>query len=86
MTDQRDTSVTTMTAATRPNALADGQLVLVGTMHGDSVGRALLRHEGKVHVLQAGDTLDRATVVAVSEGVVVLRHGTETVRLHLPGA
>lgn len=86
MTDQTDTPVATLTAATRQVALPPGRVTLVGTMHGPSVGRALLRHDGKVHVLQAGETLDGATVVAIGEGVVILSRGGRTERLRLPGA
>jgi len=58
----------------------------VGTMHGPAVGRALLRHDGEVHVLQAGDRLDGATLVAIGEGVIILSRGGRTERLRLPGA
>jgi hypothetical protein len=53
-------------------------------MHGPSVGRALFRYRGRTHVLQVGDTLDRATVVAIGEAVVVLSRGGRTERLTLP--
>jgi hypothetical protein len=53
-------------------------------MHGPSVGRALLRHGGKVHVLQVGDTLDRVTVTAIGEGVIALSREDQTERLRLP--
>lgn len=84
MTDQTETPVATLAAATRKNALSRGRVTLVGTMHGPSVGRALLRHGGKVHVMQVGDTLDRATVTAIGEGVIVLNRGGRTERLRLP--
>jgi len=86
MTDQTDTPVATLTAATRQVALQPGRVTLVGTMHGPAVGRALLRHDGEVHVLQAGDRLDGATLVAIGEGVVILSRGGRTERLRLPGA
>ena len=85
MTDQTDIPVATSAAATHKGALPRGHVTLVGTMHGPSVGRALLRHDGKVHVLQTGDTLDRATVIAIGEGVIVLSRAGRTERLRLPG-
>ena len=84
MTDQTDTPVATLAAATRESAQSRGRMTLVGTMHGPSVGRALLRHGGKVHVLQVGDTLDRVTVVSDRRGRDHLRRGGRTERLRLP--
>jgi hypothetical protein len=84
MTDQTDTPVATLAAATRESRRSRGRMTLVGTMHGPSVGRALLRHGGKVHVLQVGDRIDRATVTAIGEGVITLSRGGRTERLRLP--
>jgi hypothetical protein len=81
--DQTERPVATRATATRESTLSRGRVTLVGTMHGPSVGRALLRHGGKVHVLQVGDTLDRATVTAIGEGVITLRRGDRTERLNL---
>lgn len=87
MTDQtRGRPVSASETDTPENELTDGGLALVGTMAGPSHGRALLRHDGKVHMLRVGDSLDRATVVAVSEGVVVLNCDGETVSLQLQKA
>lgn len=83
MTDQAGTRVAN-SAATQESALSRGRLTLVGTMHGPSVGRALLRHNGTMHVLQVGDTLDRTTVAAIGEGVITLSRGDRTERLSLP--
>ncbi len=84
MTDQANTHVANSEAATQESALSRGRLTLVGTMHGPSVGRALLRHGGNIHVLQVGDTLDRTTVTGIGEGVITLSHGNRTERLSLP--
>lgn len=84
MTDQTDTPVATLAAATQTGALPQDRLILLGTMHGPSTGRALVSHDGRVSVVQAGDTLDRATVVAVGESVVVLSRGGRAERLTLP--
>lgn len=74
----------THAVATHRATAQSGRLVLLGTMHGPSVGRALFRYLGKTHVLEVGDTLDGATVVAIGEAVVVLRRGGRTERLTLP--
>jgi len=84
MTDHSDTRVATLATGSRESAQSHAGMTLVGTMHGPSVGRALLRHGGKVHVLQVGDTLDRVTVTAIGEGVIALSREDQTERLRLP--
>lgn len=83
MTDQSDTTLAKATS-TRADASSSGNLQLVGTMHGPSTGRAMLRHDGKVQVLQVGETLDGATVTAVGEGVITLDRNGRTEQLRLP--
>lgn len=83
--DQTDPTVA-KAAGTQANARSSGDLHLLGTMHGPSTGRALLRHDGKVHVLEVGETLGGATVTAVGEGVVTLDRRGRTERLHLPSS
>jgi hypothetical protein len=54
-------------------------------MHGPDSARALVRLNGAVATVKTGDKLDRATVVAIGEGVVVLSRGGRDARLRLPG-
>ncbi|WP_244888458.1 hypothetical protein [Roseovarius tolerans] len=60
------------------------RITLLGTMHGPSNARALVRG-GKVARVEIGDTLDRATVAAIGEGVVILSRGGRAEELRLPG-
>jgi hypothetical protein len=55
-------------------------------MHGPSSARALVRVSGgKVARVETGDTLDRATVAAIGEGVVILSRNGRAERLSMPG-
>ena len=83
MADQIDIAATVANPA-RSGAQGSGDLTLLGTMHGPSVGHALLRHRGKVHRLEVGDTLDRATVTAIGEGVIIVSRQGSSERLRLP--
>jgi Tfp pilus assembly protein PilP len=85
MTDETETPATTLAAATQMDALTNARLTLLGTMHGPDSARALVRLNGAVATVKTGDKLDRATVVAIGEGVVVLSRGGRDARLRLPG-
>ncbi len=85
MTDQTQTPAATLAAATQESALPLRRITLLGTMHGPSSARALVRVSGgKVARVETGDTLDRATVAAIGEGVVILSRGGRAEELRLP--
>jgi len=87
VTDQTETPAATLAAATQESALPLHRITLLGTMHGPSSTRALVRVSGgKVARVEPGDTLDRATVAAIGEGVVILSRGGRAERLSLPGS
>jgi Tfp pilus assembly protein PilP len=85
MTDQTETPAATLAAATQESALPLHRITLLGTMHGPSSARALVRVSGgMVARVETGDTLDRATVAAIGEGVVILSRGGRAEELRLP--
>lgn len=85
MTDQTETPAATLAAATQQGALHLNRITLLGTMHDPSSARALVRVSGgKVARVETGDTLDRATVAAIGEGVVILSRGGRAEELRLP--
>ncbi|AWZ21726.1 conserved hypothetical protein [Roseovarius sp. EC-HK134] len=86
MTDQTETPLATLEAATLRGALPDAGLVLLGTLHGPSHARALLRVKGAVHTVEVGTDLGSATVAAIGEGVVILARAGRSERLSLPAS
>lgn len=87
MTDHTETPTATLEAATIRGALPDaGGLTLLGTLHGPSHGRALLRIGSAVHTVEVGTRLGNATVAAIGEGVVILARAGRSERLSLPAS
>jgi len=87
MANETPTPATTLAAATQQGALPLRRITLLGTMHGPTSAIALVRVDGgKVARLESGDTLDRATVAAIGEGVVILSRGGRAERLSMPGS
>ncbi|WP_297772078.1 hypothetical protein [uncultured Roseovarius sp.] len=86
MADQTDIPKATLDAATTRDALPQGQLTLLGTLHGPDGARALLRiGAAEVHRVEVGTQIGRATVAAIGEGVMILTRGGRSERLTLPG-
>lgn len=87
MTEHTETPAATLEAATLRDALPDAGLTLVGTLHGPSHARALLRIGSAVHTVEVGTSLGSAKVAAIGEGVVILaRSGGRSERLSLPAS
>lgn len=84
MTDQTETPAATLAAATQENVLPYQRLTLLGTMHGPDSARALVRINGTVKTVKTDDTLDRAMVAAIGEGVVILSRDGRAERLSMP--
>ncbi|MFB9150561.1 type II secretion system protein N [Roseovarius ramblicola] len=85
MANETPTPAATLAAATQESALPLRRITLLGTMHGPTSARALVHVDGgKVTRIETGDTLDRATVAAIGEGVVILSRGGRTEALRLP--
>jgi len=85
MANETTTPAATLAAATQEGALPLRRITLLGTIHGPSNARALVRVSGgKVVRVETGDTLDRATVAAIGEGVVILSRGGRAEELRLP--
>ncbi|MGR3548138.1 MAG: hypothetical protein ACU0CB_06575 [Roseovarius sp.] len=86
MTEHTETPAATLEAATQHDALPNTGLTLVGTMHGPSHARALLRIGNTVHTVEVGTSLGSAKVTAIGEGVVILARSGRSERLSLPAS
>ncbi|MGX0876891.1 Tfp pilus assembly protein PilP [Roseovarius sp. MBR-154] len=86
MANETSTPAATLATATQKGALPLRRITLLGTMHGPTSAVALVRVDGgKVARVETGDTLDRATVAAIGEGVVILSRNGRAEELRLPG-
>ncbi|MEQ8899875.1 MAG: type II secretion system protein N [Roseovarius sp.] len=86
MANETSTPAATLATATQQGALPLRRITLLGTMHGPTSAVALVRLDGgKVARVETGDTLDRATVAAIGEGVVILSRNGRAERLSMPG-